>query len=334
MFHRLKNDFRLSIITLLGISAVLGITPFAAMRFLDNNLVAGFVDLGVLVGIIASMLYAWVTGDTFRSGIFLAFIICSGAVIVGHVMGEPGLFWLYPCLVTTFFLAPSKVAAGLNLISVLALMSIDSAFSSQVQMWTFATTATVVSACAYIFAYRNQDQHRRLEHLATIDPLTGVKNRRSMDEELDQAAANAERTGLTYALVLMDIDHFKKINDVYGHGIGDVVLTDMVTLIQQNTRKSDQLFRFGGEEFVLLLPGVDGNNLSAVMNNLQQVLRKYMRSPGGSVTVSFGVALLRHGESVASWLARADEALYKAKEAGRDRIIFADETPSAQSQPA
>ena len=144
-------------------------------------------------------------------------------------------------------------------------------------MWSFASTAFVVSACAYVFAHRNHDQRERLEHLATIDPLTGIKNRRSMDQELDLAAANAERTGLPYALVLLDIDHFKKINDEHGHGVGDDVLTDLVALLKQNTRKSDQLFRYGGEEFVLLLPGVDGIGLKAVMNNLQQVLRKYMK---------------------------------------------------------
>lgn len=334
MLHRLKNDFRLSIITLLGISAILGITPFAIMRFIQGNVVAGFVDLGILAAIVGSLVFAWVTGDTRRSGMFLAFITCTGAVMVGAVMGEAGLFWLFPCLVTTFFLVSSRIAAGLNIVSVLALMSIETAFSSPVQMWTFAATTATVSACAYVFAYRNQDQRERLEHLATIDPLTGVKNRRSMDEELDLAAANAERTGLPYALVMMDLDHFKQINDVYGHGVGDDVLTALVGLIESNTRKSDQLFRYGGEEFVLLLPGVDGSSLQTVMTNLQQILRKHLKYPGGPVTSSFGVALLRHGESIDSWLSRADEALYKAKESGRDTIIFADESDQRLAVPA
>lgn len=325
MFHRLKNDFRLSIMTMLGTCALIGITPFAILRFLQGNLVAGIVDLGILASILSCLTYAWITGDTRRSGAVLAFLVCTGAVAVGVVMGEPGLFWIFPCLVTTFFLTSSRIAVGLNLASVLALMSIDAAFSSAVQMWTFAATATTVSACAFVFALRNQDQRERLEHLATVDPLTGVKNRRSMDEELDLAVANAERSDLPYALVMLDLDHFKQINDVYGHGVGDDVLTSLVALLQQNTRKSDQLFRFGGEEFVLLLPGVDMTGLHAVMNNLQHVLRKSLRYPGGKVTSSFGVALLRPGERVESWLARADEALYRAKEAGRDRIVFADD---------
>ena len=324
MLHRLKTDFRLSIITLLGASAILGITPFAAMRFMQGNTVAGSVDTAILVGILITLIYAWASGDTRRSGLVLAVIACSGAVTVGAVVGEPGLFWLYPCLVTTFFLANPRIAVFLNVASVVVLMIHGGAFRSDVQMWSFASTAFVVSACAYVFAHRNHDQRERLEHLATIDPLTGIKNRRSMDQELDLAAANAERTGLPYALVLLDIDHFKKINDEHGHGVGDDVLTDLVALLKQNTRKSDQLFRYGGEEFVLLLPGVDGIGLKAVMNNLQQVLRKYMKHPGGAVTASFGVALLRHGEGVDSWLARADAALYEAKETGRDRIVFAD----------
>jgi diguanylate cyclase (GGDEF)-like protein len=335
--YRLKTDFRLSIITLLGVSAVLGITPFAAMRFFQGNILAGLVDSSILLGISCGVVYAWRTGDTARGGLFLAMVACGGAVVIGRVVGEPGLFWLYPCLVTTFFLTSPRFATGLNLASIAALMAQRSIFSSSVQMWTFAATTLVVSACAYVFAYRNQNQRERLEHLATVDPLTGVRNRRSMDEELDVAAANAERTGLPYAVTLLDIDHFKTVNDEFGHSVGDQVLVSLAELIQLNTRKTDQLFRYGGEEFVLLLPGIDGAGLNAVMTNLQQVLRKYLKSPGGPVTVSFGVAKLQHGESVADWLARADAALYEAKESGRDCIIFSDpqapgETTSSQEE--
>ncbi|MDR9426256.1 MAG: GGDEF domain-containing protein, partial [Marinobacter sp.] len=176
--------------------------------------------------------------------------------------------------------------------------------------------------------YRNRSQRRRLEHLATIDPLTGVKNRRSMDQELVMAAAKAERIGTSYALVLLDLDYFKKINDEYGHVAGDYILTDLVELIESHTRKYDQLFRFGGEEFVLLLPDVQGADLNRVMTNLQQLLRRRLKSPGGPVTISYGVASLQDGESMEHWLTRADDALYQAKEGGRDRIVFADEPPA------
>jgi len=331
MLKRLKADFRLSIITLLGASALVGITPFAVMRFLQGELVAGGIDTAILLSISVGMIYAWVTGDTRRSGAVLAFVASFGAVMVAAVVGDVGLFWLYPCLVTTFFLASPRVAGFVNLASIMSMVGLGDVFQSGVQMWTFTATAVVVSAAAFVFAQRNDSQRHSLEHLATIDPLTGVKNRRSMDEELNLASAHAERTGLSYALVMLDIDHFKKINDEYGHGVGDGVLIDLATLIQHSTRKSDQLFRYGGEEFVLLLPGVDGVGLTAVMNNLHHTLRKKVRHPGGAISASFGVALRKPGERVESWLERADTALYEAKETGRDRIVFSGAMPAANS---
>lgn len=331
MLYRLKTDFRLSIITLLAISAILGISPFAVMRFVQGNVLAGIVDLSIMLAITVGMVYAWVTGDTARSGFFMAVVAGGGAVAVGAVVGEPGLFWLYPCLVTSFFLTEPRYAIFINLAAVVALMVHGVAFTSSVQMWSFAATTVVVSCCAYTFAHRNENQRERLEHLATIDPLTGVKNRRSMDEELAMATATATRTGISYALVLLDIDHFKKINDQYGHGVGDEVLREMVALIEQNIRRSDQLFRFGGEEFVLLMNGVDQTGLRAVMHNLQHIMHRFLRHPGGTVTASFGVALLRVGESPDDWLARADEALYKAKASGRDRIVYADDTAALKT---
>ena len=90
MLHRLKTDFRLSIITLLGVSAFLGITPFAVMRYLQGNLLAGLVDTTILLGICSALVYAWVTGDTRRSGVVVASVACGGAVVVGIVVGEPG----------------------------------------------------------------------------------------------------------------------------------------------------------------------------------------------------------------------------------------------------
>ncbi|MDX1458506.1 MAG: GGDEF domain-containing protein [Marinobacter sp.] len=323
MVYRLRNNFRLSIITMLGACAVLGITPFAVFRFWQGAVLAGVIDTLILTSICLTVIYAWRTGDTRRSGFVLALVAGGGAVAVATVLGESGLFWLFPSLITSFFLTAAVVAVLINLSTLAVLMLHGGAFGSLEQMWSFVTTAIVVSCCAYVFALRNETQRERLEHLASLDPLTGVKNRRSMDQELEAAVAAHSRNGQSYALALMDLDHFKKINDEFGHGIGDDVLVEFVGLLQANTRKSDQLFRFGGEEFVLLLPGVDEVGLQAVMNNLQQCLRRSLKSPAGIVTVSYGIALLRDHDDADSWLGRADEALYRAKENGRDCIIYA-----------
>ncbi|MBD3640524.1 MAG: GGDEF domain-containing protein [Marinobacter sp.] len=322
MFQRLRSDFRLSIITLLGLSGFLGITPFAVLRFHQGDVVTGVVDVLILGGVFGGVAYAWLTGDTRRSGFAMAIVASFGAVVVAGLVGDPGLFWLYPCLITSFFLTPPRVAIAINVSSVVLMVVLGDAFSGLEQMGSFVSTALVVSACAFVFASRNEDQRRRLEHLATIDPLTGVKNRRAMDEELAIAQAHASRTGISCALILLDIDHFKQINDEYGHSVGDQVLVELVKVLRKNTRKSDQLFRYGGEEFVLLLP--DGAGVRTVISNLQQLLRTHVKHPGGSITASFGVAELDWGETVDSWLARADDALYQAKETGRNRAVYAE----------
>ncbi|MDX1756243.1 MAG: diguanylate cyclase [Marinobacter sp.] len=331
MVYRLRNNFRLSIITLLGACAVVGITPFAVFRFWQGATVAGAIDALILVSICVTVVYAWRTGDTRRSGFVLALVACGGGVAVATVLGESGLFWLFPSLITTFFLTAAVIAVLINLSSLVVLMLHGAAFGSAEQMWSFVTTAVVVSCCAYVFALRNESQRERLEHLATLDPLTGVKNRRSMDQELKAAVATHARNGQSFALVLMDLDYFKRINDAFGHSVGDDVLVEFVGLLQAHTRRSDQLFRFGGEEFVLLLPGVDQTGLQLVMTNLQSFLRRSLKSPAGIVTVSYGIALLHDGDDAASWLDRADEALYQAKASGRDCIIYAPSPGEARS---
>lgn len=325
MFYRLRHNFRLSIITMLGVCAIGGITPFAVFRFLDGNLLAGFVDTMILLSICTAMAYAWITGDTRRSGFVLALIACGGGTVVAAVLGNNGLFWLYPPFITSFFLTSPRIAVVINGATLAVLVAGNIAFESTEHMLSFVTTALVVSGCAYVFALRNESQRARLEHLATLDPLTGVKNRRALEEELQAAVASQERNGLPYALALLDLDHFKQVNDDHGHNAGDDVLIDCVEVIQRNTRQADQLFRYGGEEFVLLLPGVEDFAMRSVLHNLHQALRRELRSPTGPVTASFGLALLRPGETADQWLARADDALYRAKENGRDQVCIAGE---------
>jgi diguanylate cyclase (GGDEF)-like protein len=323
MLHRLRNNFRLSIITMLGVSAILGITPFAVYRFVNGDVLEGVVDLAVMLSLSTFMIYAWVTGDTRRSGFCMALFACSGGVAVAFLLDTIGLFWLYPCFVTSFFLTSPRVAVFINFGTLVVLMYFDIGFESAEYMLSFSTTVVVVSACAYIFALRNETQRMRLEQLATLDPLTGVKNRRAMDEELKAAVASHERNGLSYALAILDLDYFKRVNDEFGHAVGDDVLIDCANLIIHNSRQADQLFRFGGEEFVLLLPGVDDSGMRSVMDNLHATLRGGLKSPAGRVTASYGLALLSPGENADRWLERADEALYLAKDRGRDQIVVA-----------
>ncbi|RBW51944.1 GGDEF domain-containing protein [Marinobacter sp. F3R11] len=333
MLSRLKTDFQLSIITLLGVCAFTGVTPFVILRVLQGNVAAAIVDIVVLVSIAFGMVYAWITGDTRRTGFGLTVLICFGAIAAG-IAGKAGFFWLYPCIVVSFFLVPPREAVLINLVAIVSAMIIqDDSFQSLTHMASFFATTVMTSVCAYVFAFRNYNHRTELELLATVDPLTGVNNRRSMDKALRMALSDALRTDRSYAVVMIDLDHFKKVNDEHGHSVGDEVLLSLVSLIQERIRKTDRLFRYGGEEFVLLLSVVDVNSLRMISANLQTIIRQQLRCREQAVTASFGVALLRENESVETWLKRADSALYRAKELGRDRIVFADNTPAEDGQP-
>lgn len=145
-----------------------------------------------------------------------------------------------------------------------------------------------------------------------------------MEQELAVAIAANQRRPRSLALLLLDLDHFKQINDRYGHDMGDQVLRRFVTLVQSRTRACDRLFRYGGEEFVLLLlEDTDANGVATVFANLRACVHAELRVQDAPVTVSAGAALLAPGESREAWLARADAALYRAKQAGRDRLELA-----------
>jgi diguanylate cyclase (GGDEF)-like protein len=123
-------------------------------------------------------------------------------------------------------------------------------------------------------------------------------------------------------LALLDLDHFKRVNDRHGHEAGDQLLRRFVDLVRRSTRATDRLFRFGGEEFVLLMEHTDEIGALRAFGNLQRHIHEELRAGGEPVTVSMGAAVLRHGENRDAWFARADAALYRAKQDGRDRLVL------------
>lgn len=168
---------------------------------------------------------------------------------------------------------------------------------------------------------------KNLERLAATDPLTGLFNRRVFMERLDEENARFQRYGHPAATVLLDVDHFKKVNDTLGHDYGDRVLIQLARLLRDTVREGlDIAARFGGEEFVLLLPDTDHDGAAAVAERLRKRFASTeFDTPVGPrhFSASFGVAGFWRGDDSARVLKRADEALYRSKEAGRDRVTIA-----------
>ncbi len=167
-------------------------------------------------------------------------------------------------------------------------------------------------------------QNCKLEHLASTDTLTRLTNRRRFLESLENERSRIERYGGALSLIMFDIDHFKKINDTWGHAVGDTVLCEIAHEAQQFLRKADIAARYGGEEFVILLPETELPGAVMIGNRLRQLVADTMiahdQGPPISVTVSIGVATLEKGESGEKMLIRADQAMYQAKNNGRNRV--------------
>jgi diguanylate cyclase (GGDEF)-like protein len=176
--------------------------------------------------------------------------------------------------------------------------------------------------------------HQQLATAARTDPKTGLLNATAWQREADAEVARALRTDAPLALLLVDVDHFKLVNDSHGHLIGDEVLRALATELRQQVRESDVVGRFGGEEFTVLLPGIDDAGAYGIAERLRASAASLSVAAADArinVTVSIGVAVLgRHGNDLFELLAAADVALYRAKDAGRDQVrVYARATGNA-----
>jgi len=174
------------------------------------------------------------------------------------------------------------------------------------------------------------DRLRTLEAQVIRDPLTGAFNRRHMQITLAAAVERRRRNAERASLLLIDIDRFKEVNDVFGHAEGDRVLKELVVLVGQRLRKLDALFRTGGEEFALLLSGAGLTEALAVAESLRGLVQDAGLAPGRRLSISIGVVELEHGQAVPDWIAEADAALYRAKRTGRNRVAGRSGAPPPQ----
>ncbi|WP_339288571.1 sensor domain-containing diguanylate cyclase [Paenibacillus sp. FSL E2-0201] len=158
-----------------------------------------------------------------------------------------------------------------------------------------------------------------LVELSNTDKLTGLKNRRFLQEKLEEQIAGYGQVQAAFSLCIIDIDHFKKVNDTYGHQTGDYVLEKLSSILKVQSRKEDIAARYGGEEFVLLLPNTDVSESKTIAENLRQSIA-YSTWEMGQITVSIGVATFIPTDSETTLLQKADQALYTSKEQGRNRV--------------
>ncbi|WP_290891101.1 GGDEF domain-containing protein [Arenimonas sp.] len=323
---RIGADIRLAMILLFAGLTVVSVIPFAIFRALQGDWVVAAVDTLMVLTMLGNAIFAWITGRTLLAGSINAVVVSTTCAVLPGALGVAGLFWAYTVLLANFMLAPRWLALACGLLIIVGGV-LSTPFTSTMAATAYVVSAALVMLYALIFASLTEYQRQRLVGLATRDPLTGIANRRSMEVELADVLRTHQEQAQPAALAVVDLDHFKRINDLHGHDAGDRVLQAFTQLVEHCIRKRDRLFRFGGEEFVLLFPATDREGARAALDKVQRELRDNLVGPDGPVTVSIGAALLGPGDDWPAWLSRADQALYLAKRSGRDQVRFDEPRP-------
>jgi diguanylate cyclase len=317
----IPSAFFLCGVTLIGIFAVLSETHFND-RFEDHHLTL-FQVIGHIAIQLGFLLAAPQIGFAFLNVLFLIFGVAS----LQMRPLQAAIAWTFTALGVAPIFLWTRVPIG---------MPIATTTERLAAAFCFILT---IGQCAFVGLYGDalrkkfykrsaelSEANKRIEQLAELDELTGSFNRRCIMRMLDDEIARGQRVRPPLSIALIDLDWFKRINDAYGHPTGDEVLRTFAITVFANIRNVDRFGRYGGEEFLLLLPGTPNDEGARILDRLREIVADLdwsAFSPGMRVTISAGVATLKPNESPDTFLARADSALYTAKALGRNRIATA-----------
>lgn len=308
----------------LSAAGALAIVPFAAIRFFRGELLMGCIDVFLILGISSISLFVWWTRQVRMPGIILTIFILSGLVTIIYVGGASLVHWAYPTMVAAFFLVKPREATAFNLLVMVLLIPALVQEISRLELVIILVTLILNNVFAYVFAARMSEHRQHLSFLAERDPLTGIGNRRALNACLEDIVLRHQTQTITASILVLDLDHFKDINDNHGHGKGDQILIQVTELVSSKIRGTDHLYRFGGEEFIVVAMGASRDAAFNLAEQLRVFIEENNLLDERPVTISLGVAELKENEGYENWLLRADDALYEAKRTGRNRVCLAD----------
>jgi diguanylate cyclase (GGDEF)-like protein len=259
-------------------------------------------------------------------------LIAAGTVLSGGPH-SPALPWLVlPAAMVAARFRPQVVIAGMALtivVILIATLGVNPAATIHDPVPVFATLALLVGVVSIVWALQAAELHHRSE--AILDPLTGLLNRHALAPRFVEISLQARLSHQPVCLLLCDVDNFKAVNDEHGHDCGDAVLRDVAYALRKHLRSFELVYRLGGEEFLVVLPGMDADRGHEVAERLRTAVEQ-TRPLGFPVTISLGLSAA-HGEEVDydTLFKAADGALYEAKRTGRNRVIAAGSTSRVQA---
>ncbi len=313
---------------LLACSGIVGIGPMAVFRLLEGSLLVAAVDGVAVLGVFAIIWMVFVKRSVRVASILMALVAVLATVATIVIRGGNQIIWLHPTLVAVFYLLRPKEGAVLSMLTIAAVLPTVFSNGTGGEI-AIALASIIVTMCLSIaFAVMTGEQRRALEVITRRDALTGIGNRRALEEKLDSAIGSVSDGAQPFFLIMLDLDHFKAINDRYGHAAGDAVLREIAETIGANIRPTDACFRTGGEEFVVVANTPDLTRARQLGERLRESIETAQTGlPAGTrvtVTASLGLAEYQPGESRDALCKRADDAMYQAKREGRNRLQLSE----------
>lgn len=244
-----------------------------------------------------------------------------GSTLALYELGATGSYWPFLSVFGFYFTLRLTLARSVNIIYIFVMLPV-SYFALPFDIFMrFYLGLFAISLFLYLCVNEIQNQHQTLTEMSITDSLTGLHNRMVLDLTLENAINLSKRENKAMTLLMIDIDDFKSINDTFGHPVGDEVIKCIANLMKENFRKTDTLFRVGGEEFLVLLR--DSNRVNSVMvaDRLRDQIAKTELIKEQKVTISVGVSELNSHAQWKDWLSDCDKRLYIAKQTGKNRVI-------------
>ncbi len=319
----MNNKRTTSEIVLLSLTALAALIVgfFATIRWLNNDIPIAIIDLIISVTMTMLFVYILITRKVdITKLLFAIFLVIASAASIA-TKGQLQVYWAYPVIITIYYLIPAKVATVLCAVLITTVSFIISTESDLINVLTILLTTAMTSAFSFIMFRSYEKKIVDFEALATIDQLTSTGNRRALDKKLLDVIASQHRQAYDMCLILIDLDNFKHINDNYGHAIGDNILITTCNLIKQYTRVLDSLYRFGGDELIIMPLNMSLDSAKQRAEKIRYIVENHIFEYDIKLTLSIGVAEYRTNDTPEKWVSRADNLLYKAKEAGRNRVF-------------
>ncbi|MDX1490718.1 MAG: GGDEF domain-containing protein [Pseudohongiellaceae bacterium] len=306
---------------------LMALAPFALIRFLRGDYLTFVVDgLGAVFALV-SIIYILKTHNFRLVGFFLAFVSLFGMAVNVYALGARDIYFLYPIFISSYLVTSPRVALSMcsGVILVISLRLIPELSLFEYAKILFSLLACVVFA--YVFATQRNRQRDMLTKLSTEDALTGAGNRRGLHARVDQLVASYGRNNEDMALILLDLDNFKQLNDREGHQAGDRILKQVSRIIESRIRVTDSHYRYGGDEFIILASRANLETATQLAEEIRQLIVEQLPAFQTPITVSIGVAQYRTGEKPDAWMSRADKAMYSVKSSGKNAVSYDEVNP-------